>query len=219
MCSHIFRTYLKTLQPVFSKIEIAFSSDFELSGKCNVKRLSEYWEITKWGLRCFKEVKCLTPRMGLFLIFDFWNVIINMMCHPKLPIHLIGMIQKVHVKITELILCLQCFDMVNEMEVNIIKSKYINVDYNGFEFPFQLNFTLRFAFLSDETAKFWKEFFLYLGTTLAENFSFQQQIFDLHKKLVSSIRQVCFLRNRCCTSLLQTLYFALIKSRWQYYGL
>jgi hypothetical protein len=108
--------------------------------------------------------------------------------------------------------------VLNCMEVNVSKTKYINFDFTGYFFTSPLKFhnincsTINCDCQIIEQVSSFK----YLGVTLDEKLSWEIHISDLHKKLRSSIRTFYFLRNFCDESLLRSLYFALIHSRLQY---
>lgn len=58
--------------------------------------------------------------------------------------------------------------------------------------------------------------FKYLGVTLDEKMNWDIHINNLHNTIRSTVRTFYYLRNFCNTSLLRTLYFALINSKLQY---
>uniref|UniRef100_A0A1B6LGF7 Reverse transcriptase domain-containing protein n=1 Tax=Graphocephala atropunctata TaxID=36148 RepID=A0A1B6LGF7_9HEMI len=106
----------------------------------------------------------------------------------------------------------------NKMQINVSKTKYINFDFLGFDMPLPLKFHSRTCnlYLCDCQALEKVNSIKYLGVIFDEKLTFQQHITNLHKMLRLSIRTFYFLRNFCSTSLLRSLYFALINSRLQY---
>lgn len=107
---------------------------------------------------------------------------------------------------------------INKMQVNVSKTKFINFDYSGFDFPVPLIFHSttcnRHLCTCQELEKV--KTIKYLGVLIDEKISFEPHILDLHRKLRSQLRKFYFLRNFCNTSLLRSLYFALVNSRLQY---
>ena len=106
----------------------------------------------------------------------------------------------------------------NGMQVNVLKTKYINFGFKTFDLPQQLKYhTVDCGFNVCNCQCIEKvSSFKYLGVTIDSKLTWENHITELHGKLRNSIRTFYYLRNFCGADLMRTLYFALIQSRLQY---
>ncbi|KAG8319844.1 hypothetical protein J6590_108404 [Homalodisca vitripennis] len=116
------------------------------------------------------------------------------------------------------LLLLRKWCLINKMQVNVNKSKFLNFSFQNFELPVPVKFHSASCnmILCNCQPLEKVNTFKYLGITLDKKFTFEEHISILHKKITSTIRKFYFLRNFCSIELLRSLYFALINSRLQY---
>lgn len=113
---------------------------------------------------------------------------------------------------------LQDWCFLNQMSINVNKTKYVNFDFRTFDLAFNLKYHTKDCLTNNCNCDVISQVpkFKYLGVTLDEKLKWEAHIKDILSKLKSAVRKFYFLKNICTPALLRSLYFSLIDSRLQY---